>query len=148
MAKLDGEDPWELLFDRQAQGIDDCWSLLMQTPERWRIDRVVALAEELLLPLLPATQHLASDDLNPSPDLNLLFIIQDLDDFPETGWSLLEAGLCNRLLGCRQITLRILEQWGPETWPDEIWEALSKQEPRESEANLRTRMRLVLGLPT
>jgi hypothetical protein len=115
-----GIDVWDLYFERLQQG-EDLWYFAMRTEDPERIDRVVALAEELL----PLDQIAAgpADELGFGPEFQahgvLDFVLQELRRFPGKGWPLLRAGLQSPVTRNRNLAARALAAWGRPAWPPE-----------------------------
>ena len=149
-ARALGIDTWDHHFVRLQRDGGNGWYFVMQTDDPTRIDRVVALAEEVL-PL----ERIAT---GPAEELglgrewvshgHLDFVLQDLRRFPEKGWRLIRTGLRSPVIRNRHMALHALSPWGKTRWPADaelILRAALAEEPNEGvRINLE---RLLAGEP-
>lgn len=146
VAKEIGMDPWEHYFERVQRGEDFWWSV-MQTEDGDRIDRVVAFAERELP--LDAIASGPADSLGMGPEFRhhhaLDFVLQDLRRFPAKGWLLIRAGLRSPLARNRNMALRALEVWPPESWPREAHALMRRVLADEPNEQTRTLARNILS---
>ena len=129
-----GLDTWDHHFARLASGVGDGWYFVMQTDDPARIDRVVALAEQVL--------PLDAIAIGPAREIgigrawanhgHLDFVLQDLRRWPGKGWPLIRAGIRSPVVRSRHMALRALSLWGKDRWPagaDELLRATLDDEP-------------------
>ncbi len=135
-AKAIDLDTWDHHFERLESGRGDGWFYVMRTDDATRIDRVVALAEQIL-PL---------DDIASGPaeamglglewanHSHLDFVLQDLLRFPGKGWALIRAGVRSPVIRNRHMALKALSPWGVDKWPEgarELLQVALTEEPNE-----------------
>lgn len=134
-----GIDTWDILFERQRDGVDDQWFDLMQTDDPARVERAVTLAEGTI-PLAEIATGPANE-LGLGPEFThhsaLDFIVQELGRFPGLGWPLIAASLSSPVTRNRYMALRALDAWGRDAWPSGAEEALSHAVAIEPDADIQ-----------
>jgi hypothetical protein len=146
-----GIDTWERQLERlRAKGAGGSWFEVSRTTSRERMERVVALAEQLLpldrIASGPGMELGFGKEWQPHGDLD--FVLQELGRFPGLGWKLVRTGLGSPLLRNRNMALRALSEWGMPRWPAEAVPALTAAREREPDEKVRARMeRLLAGKP-
>ncbi len=130
-----GIDTWDEYYSRTKNG-QDYWFQLMQTRDRARIEKVVALAESQL-PLSEIATG-PSDEMGLGPEFEhhgaLDSILQELANFPVLGWALIKTGLRSPVVRNRNMAIRALAGWDRGQWPEgaaELVENCRAEEPEE-----------------
>lgn len=133
-----GVDSWNAYFDRLQKG-EDHWYFVMQTDDPTRIDRVVehALSTIDLNAIATGPAEEMGMGLQWAEHGKLDFVLQDLRRFPGKGWPLIRAGLRSPLIRNRNMALRAIAAWDPDTWTDEIRSALESVEAAEPSDDVR-----------
>ena len=133
-------DTWPDRFERLQQGKKEQWHFVTQTDDPERMDRVVTLAGETLEPLCD------EDDLG--NNLEMDFVVRGLGRFPGKGWPLIRRSLQSPAERRRLGAVYALEQWGRETWSDEVRQTLEAVMFREQDDIVRESMyNVLLGRP-
>jgi len=145
-AEVVGIDPWGYQLRRLERG-EDLWFWVMQTPDRRRAERVIALALERLPLERIATG--ASDAAGVGPAFEhhnaLGAVLQELGRFPGKGWPLVEAGLESPVVRNRNQAIGVLEAWGRRHWPAGAAAALEQALKVEPDEVLRAWLEQVLA---
>ncbi|HEX5117418.1 MAG TPA: hypothetical protein VFW65_19685 [Pseudonocardiaceae bacterium] len=110
------------------------------------IDDVLALAHELL-PLDRLADGPSLDaGLRADPSHQILdLIVSRLDAHPGKGWPLLRTALASPIIRNRDMAVRALDAWPPETVPDDAVAALRQAGAVEPDPAVRDRMRDLLA---
>jgi hypothetical protein len=127
VAEYVGFDAWPIHFARQRAGIRAWWQL-METEDPDRIDQVLDLARGQLDPDALATGP--STYIHNVGEANahhaaLEFIVQELRHFPGKGWDLISASLRCPAIRSRNMSIRVLDIWGRDMWPDDAETAIA-----------------------
>ncbi|MGE4424704.1 MAG: hypothetical protein AB7D39_20550 [Pseudodesulfovibrio sp.] len=148
VAKAVGVDVWEYYYSRQAAGIGSQWYQLMRTEDAGRIDKVVSLAERLIPLEEVATGPACELGLGPEFEHHSAvdFIVQDLGKFPGKGWPLIKAALKSPVVRNRNMSIRALERWGREQWPEGAVSEIERALAIEPEEKVKARLRALLLL--
>jgi hypothetical protein len=145
-----GIDTWERQLERlRANGAGGSWFEVSRTTRRERMERVVALAEQLLpldrIATGPGKEMGLGKEWQAHGDLDS--ILQELGRFPGLGWNLIGAGLNSPVVRNRYMALRALSEWEKARWPAEAGAALSAARAREPDEKVRARMDRLLPPP-
>ncbi|MGW0245239.1 hypothetical protein ACWDYH_01215 [Nocardia goodfellowii] len=115
------------------------WQWAMKQADEDTVQRVVALAEDLL-PLADLASG-PSESLGFGrgfgPDRALECVVWPLSDYPGVGHALLRTAFANRVIRCRRAALRVLEAWPSEQRPPDARAWLAAAAEREPNSELR-----------
>jgi hypothetical protein len=133
-----GIDLWDIHWKKLKENPTESglWYNVMKNANDQRIDLILSLAiSELPLNALSTGP---SDDLGIGEGYNihscLDFILQDLTQFPNKGFELIEAGLRSPVTRNRNMAIKALSIWEVGDWPEstqELLETALKDEPNE-----------------
>ncbi|MEU4314506.1 hypothetical protein [Nocardia sp. NPDC024068] len=118
------------------------WQWLLHSDGRADVERVAALAAELL-PLGELASG-PSESLGLSSeydaDMCLELVVRKLSDHPGIGAELIPVALANRVVRCRRAALTVCQEWPPETRPPEVVALVRAAADHETNADLRAEM--------
>jgi hypothetical protein len=149
-ARLLDIDVWVHCFERQRSGRGVEWFELATTDDPDRMERVVALAHELLPVNEIATGPTDEMGIGRTramkfPDhVALEAVVEGLWKVPGQGWTLVRALLASPLVRNRDTAVQTILQWPRESWPECTEEALRQAVAQEPNAETRGRMEAVL----
>ena len=136
VAEVLGVDTWDYYYKRQKSGQGSEWFYLMQTKDSAQIDKVIALAEEII-PLDKVATGPGIELFATGPGSDLDFIVQDLHRFPGKGWNLIKTALRSPSRRNRNCSLYALEKWGRKNWPEEAEQILQEALKNEPDTKIR-----------
>ena len=152
-AKVIDIDIWERHWDRLvAKPLDSGrWFRVVDDCTEEQIDQILAFAERSLEldRIANRMQHAAVDDLPPWDEecqaLSCLdAVLQGLLSYSGRGWAFIHTALLSQEVGRRNMALQALESWKRDAWSNEVHEALTTAQARESDDDVRLRMRQLL----
>ena len=152
-AKVIDIDIWERHWDRLvAKPLDSGrWFRVVDDCTEEQIDQILAFAERSLEldRIANRMQHAAVDDLPPWDEecqaLSCLdAVLQGLLSYSGRGWAFIHTALMSQEVGRRNMALQALESWKRDAWSNEVHEALTTAQARESDDDVRLRMRQLL----
>jgi len=147
-AGLLGMDIWDVHWTRLREKPFDSgrWWNVMKCANNNRIKQITDFAHEQLpldkVSTGPAIESGLGKEYNIHSCLD--FILQDLGNYPEVGFPLIEAGLKSPVIRNRNMALRALSQWGKDQWDSDIKSLLEHALTIEPDEDLRKRIQQVL----
>jgi hypothetical protein len=121
-AKELGVDHYDATYHRIEAGVDEhpAWFQLLSVTDETRLERTLELGRRLID--LDAIATGPSDAIGLGPGFqahgHLLWFLQELGRFPGRGWDFIAVGLASPSIQNRNRSLRTLQEWPRDSWPD------------------------------
>lgn len=140
-------DTWDYYYKRQKSGHGNEWYYLMKTKSEDKIDKAIALAEQMI-PLneisIGPKQEIGIGSEFKNHDA-LSFIVQALGDFPKKGWNLVKTSLASPVIRNRNMSLKTLSKWGKDNWPEDAEFILQEALKIEPDDNVQKTMQKIIN---
>jgi hypothetical protein len=77
--------------------------------------------------------------------MKLDFVVQELRNYPGKGWNLIRTALRTPGIRTRNMGIRALEAWAPDSWPSDAKQLLEQCLATEPDEDVRTLLRTLLA---